>query len=87
MKETLLNEINTITKANIIMSILGLRQIYRQQGHAELSDMPDIINFLEAELRNLDMDDYTRRIRGQHPEARNEHIADTEIMIGRARAP
>eukprot|EP00972_Heterocapsa_arctica_P083681 12331555-Heterocapsa_arctica.AAC.1 len=29
--ETFLNEINTRTKANIILSILGLGQIYRQQ--------------------------------------------------------
>eukprot|EP00972_Heterocapsa_arctica_P046104 6801660-Heterocapsa_arctica.AAC.1 len=29
--ETLLNEINARTKANIILSILGLGQIYRQQ--------------------------------------------------------
>eukprot|EP00972_Heterocapsa_arctica_P099296 14652414-Heterocapsa_arctica.AAC.1 len=29
--ETLLNETNTRTKANIILSILGLGQIYRQQ--------------------------------------------------------
>eukprot|EP00972_Heterocapsa_arctica_P048940 7210141-Heterocapsa_arctica.AAC.1 len=37
-KETLLNEINTRTKANIIMSILGLGLIYKQQGHSELSE-------------------------------------------------
>eukprot|EP00972_Heterocapsa_arctica_P113739 16438819-Heterocapsa_arctica.AAC.1 len=52
---TLLNEINTRTKANIILSILGLGLIYRQQGHLELVDMPDIINLLEAELRELNM--------------------------------
>eukprot|EP00972_Heterocapsa_arctica_P095935 14155756-Heterocapsa_arctica.AAC.1 len=86
-KETLLNEINTRTKANIILSILGLGLIYRQQGYSELSDMPDIINFVEAELRELNMDDYMHKIRGQHPEARNNQIADTEIMTERERAP
>eukprot|EP00972_Heterocapsa_arctica_P050305 7397695-Heterocapsa_arctica.AAC.1 len=40
--ETLLNESNTRTKANIIQSILGLGQIFRQQQHSELLDMPDI---------------------------------------------
>eukprot|EP00972_Heterocapsa_arctica_P094936 13999379-Heterocapsa_arctica.AAC.1 len=69
------------------MSILGLGQIYRQQGHSELLDMPDIINFPEAELRELNMYDYTHRIRGQHPEARNDQNADTEILIERVRAP
>eukprot|EP00972_Heterocapsa_arctica_P025935 3818118-Heterocapsa_arctica.AAC.1 len=40
--ETLLNDINTRTKANIIQSILGLVQICRQQQHPELLYMPDI---------------------------------------------
>eukprot|EP00972_Heterocapsa_arctica_P077621 11447335-Heterocapsa_arctica.AAC.1 len=44
--------------------------------------MPDI-NLLEAELRELNMDDYTHRIRGQRPEARNNQITYTEIMIER----
>eukprot|EP00972_Heterocapsa_arctica_P109163 16074299-Heterocapsa_arctica.AAC.1 len=33
------------------------------------------------------MDDYTRRTRGQHPVARNDQDADTEIMIEHWRAP
>eukprot|EP00972_Heterocapsa_arctica_P051287 7542501-Heterocapsa_arctica.AAC.1 len=33
------------------------------------------------------MDDYTHKIRGQHPEARNNQIADTEIMIERETTP
>eukprot|EP00972_Heterocapsa_arctica_P006653 973583-Heterocapsa_arctica.AAC.1 len=49
--------------------------------------MPDIINFLEAELRELNMDNCTHRTRGQHPEARNDQAADTEIMTERGRAP
>eukprot|EP00972_Heterocapsa_arctica_P061224 9026835-Heterocapsa_arctica.AAC.1 len=32
--------------------------------------MPDIFNCLEAELRDFNMDDYTHKLRGQHPEAR-----------------
>eukprot|EP00972_Heterocapsa_arctica_P014141 2082887-Heterocapsa_arctica.AAC.1 len=71
--ETLLNEINTRTKANILQSILGLGQISRQQQHMELSDMLDIVNLIEAELRNVNMDDITHRTRGQHPEAWNHH--------------
>eukprot|EP00972_Heterocapsa_arctica_P080030 11794634-Heterocapsa_arctica.AAC.1 len=82
-----MNEIMTRTQATIILSILGLGLIYRQQGHSELADMPDIINFLEAELRGLNMDDYMHRIRGQHPETRDDQIADTEIMTERERAP
>eukprot|EP00972_Heterocapsa_arctica_P023279 3429903-Heterocapsa_arctica.AAC.1 len=45
--------------------------------------MPDIINFLEAELRDFNMGDYTHKLRGQHPEARNGQFADTEIMTER----
>eukprot|EP00972_Heterocapsa_arctica_P046562 6871441-Heterocapsa_arctica.AAC.1 len=44
---TILNEINQITKANIIQSILGLGHVYRQQRHPELMDLPFIVNFLE----------------------------------------
>eukprot|EP00972_Heterocapsa_arctica_P075130 11085895-Heterocapsa_arctica.AAC.1 len=80
--DTLMNEINTRTKANIIHSILGLGQICRQQQqHPELVDMPDIVNFLEGELRELNVDDYTHRTRGQRPLARDDQDADTEIMM------
>eukprot|EP00972_Heterocapsa_arctica_P078525 11580327-Heterocapsa_arctica.AAC.1 len=48
-------EINSTTKANIIQSILGLGQIFRQQRHPELADLPDIVNFLETELRHFNM--------------------------------
>eukprot|EP00972_Heterocapsa_arctica_P043225 6375443-Heterocapsa_arctica.AAC.1 len=65
--DTLLNDINTRTKANIIHTILGLGQICRQQQHSELADMPDIVHFLEQELRELNTDDFTHRTRGQHP--------------------
>eukprot|EP00972_Heterocapsa_arctica_P104724 15433551-Heterocapsa_arctica.AAC.1 len=60
---TLLNDINTRTKANIILSILGLGQICRQQQHSELADMPDIANVLEEELRELNTDDLMHRTR------------------------
>eukprot|EP00972_Heterocapsa_arctica_P114720 16443957-Heterocapsa_arctica.AAC.1 len=33
------------------------------------------------------MNDFTHRTRGQHPEARNDQVADTEIMIEHWRAP
>eukprot|EP00972_Heterocapsa_arctica_P025781 3793223-Heterocapsa_arctica.AAC.1 len=49
--------------------------------------MPDIINFLEAELREPNMDDYTHKTRGQRPEARNDQAADAEIMTERERTP
>eukprot|EP00972_Heterocapsa_arctica_P037960 5586894-Heterocapsa_arctica.AAC.1 len=51
----MLSEINCTTKANIIQSILGLGHVVRQQRHPELTDLPDIVNFLEAELRFFNM--------------------------------
>eukprot|EP00972_Heterocapsa_arctica_P027821 4092078-Heterocapsa_arctica.AAC.1 len=53
----------------------------------ELSDMPDIVNFLEAELINFNMDDIAHRTRGQHSEAWNHHGMDNEIMIEHWRDP
>eukprot|EP00972_Heterocapsa_arctica_P052033 7656154-Heterocapsa_arctica.AAC.1 len=65
---TILNQINRRTKADIMLSILGLGHIFREQRHPELQDMPDMINLLETELRKFDMDDYTHQARGQYPE-------------------
>eukprot|EP00972_Heterocapsa_arctica_P059646 8795921-Heterocapsa_arctica.AAC.1 len=78
---TILNEINRITKANIIQRILGLGHIFRQQRHPELADMPNIVNCLEAELRFHDMK-IIHKTRGQHPQPWNhvEHM-DSEIMM------
>eukprot|EP00972_Heterocapsa_arctica_P114125 16440880-Heterocapsa_arctica.AAC.1 len=75
---SMLSEINCRTKANIIQSILGLGHIIRQQRHPELSDLPDIVNFLEPELRFFDMNDYVHKNRGQHPEAWNHLPEDNE---------
>eukprot|EP00972_Heterocapsa_arctica_P077869 11485902-Heterocapsa_arctica.AAC.1 len=67
---TILNEINRIIKTNIIQSILGFGHIYRQQRHPELADMPNIVNYLETELRFSDMKTI-RKTRGQHPQPWN----------------
>eukprot|EP00972_Heterocapsa_arctica_P068898 10179502-Heterocapsa_arctica.AAC.1 len=47
---SILTEINCTMKANIIQSILGLGHVFRQQRHPELTDLPDIVNYLETEL-------------------------------------
>ena len=80
---TIINEINMRTKANIVLSILGLGHIFRQQGFHELRDIPFIVNLLETELRFHDMR-MAHKTRGQHPaelsgsyQAMND---DTEIM-------
>eukprot|EP00972_Heterocapsa_arctica_P047676 7031420-Heterocapsa_arctica.AAC.1 len=48
--------------------------------------MPDIVNFLEAELRYFNMDDFAHKARGQHSEAWNHQGLDNEIMIEHWRA-
>eukprot|EP00972_Heterocapsa_arctica_P112536 16432360-Heterocapsa_arctica.AAC.1 len=67
---TILNEIDRTTKANIVQSILGLGQIFRQQRHLELADLPDIVNFLETELICFDMK-IIHKTRGQRPQPWN----------------
>eukprot|EP00972_Heterocapsa_arctica_P050185 7380788-Heterocapsa_arctica.AAC.1 len=67
---TILNEINRITKTNIIQSILGLGHIFRQQRHPELAYLPSIVNCLEVELRNFDMSTI-HKTRGEHPQPWN----------------
>eukprot|EP00972_Heterocapsa_arctica_P044620 6585473-Heterocapsa_arctica.AAC.1 len=47
--------------------------------------MPDIVNFLETELRYFNMGDYAHKARGQHPEAWNRQFADNEIITERMR--
>eukprot|EP00972_Heterocapsa_arctica_P113186 16435854-Heterocapsa_arctica.AAC.1 len=81
-EEQLLHIINTRTKAAIIHIILGLGHIFRQQGHEYLSDMPDIINLLETELRNFNTEDFIHKNRGQHPEPRSDQqeTEDNDIM-------
>eukprot|EP00972_Heterocapsa_arctica_P110584 16283103-Heterocapsa_arctica.AAC.1 len=81
----MLSEINCRTKANIIQSILGLGHIFRQQRHPELSDLPDIVNYLETELRFSDMNDIVHKTRGQHPQAWNHLPEDTEEIAERVR--
>eukprot|EP00972_Heterocapsa_arctica_P024124 3555050-Heterocapsa_arctica.AAC.1 len=47
---TIIDEINQTTKANIMHSILGLGQIYREQAFTELLDLPNIVSYLETQL-------------------------------------
>eukprot|EP00972_Heterocapsa_arctica_P018649 2757342-Heterocapsa_arctica.AAC.1 len=77
---TILNEINNITKTNLIQSILRLGHIHRQQRHPELAYMPHIVNFLEVELICFDMKTI-HKTRWQRPQPWNhvEHM-DSEIM-------
>eukprot|EP00972_Heterocapsa_arctica_P072983 10777825-Heterocapsa_arctica.AAC.1 len=44
--------------------------------------MPDIINFLETELRNFITEEFTHKSRGQHPEPRKDQqeTEDNEVM-------
>ncbi len=81
---TIINEISQRTKAGIVLSILGLGHIFKQQGFWELKDLPHIINFLETELRFNDMR-MTHKIRGQHPAgqgvANQRESEDTEMMM------
>ncbi len=81
---TIVNEISQRTKAGIVLSILGLGHIFKQQGFVELSDLPHIINFQETELRINDMR-MTHKIRGQHPAgqgvANQRESEDTEMMM------
>jgi hypothetical protein len=63
---SIIDDINQITKANIMQSILGLGQIYREQVFTELLDLPHIVNYLETELRYHDMQ-INHKQRGQHP--------------------
>eukprot|EP00972_Heterocapsa_arctica_P062634 9236203-Heterocapsa_arctica.AAC.1 len=80
---TIINEINIRTKANIVMSILGLGRIHRQQGFVELKDLPFIVGLIETELRFHDMR-MTHKTRGQHPAGPSGtnlgEVEDTEIL-------
>ena len=46
--EGILRNLPVNTKANIILSILGLGLIFRQHRHPELEDMPELVNYLET---------------------------------------
>jgi hypothetical protein len=79
---TIINEINMKTKANIVLSILGLGHIFRQQGFHELRDIPFIVNLLETELRFHDMR-MAHKTRGQHPaeSSGSYQVANDDIEI------
>ena len=74
---SIIDDINQNTKANIVQSMLGLGHIFREQAFTELLDMPTIVNYLEKELRYMDMR-IEHKQRGQHPMAYQRE--DLEIM-------
>ncbi len=78
--ESSLRDLNFITKANIILSILGLGHIFRQQRHQELRDLPAMVNFLETELRKPPVSDVSHKPRGQRLNATLFLPTDTEYM-------
>ncbi len=79
--DTIINEISQRTKAGIVLSILGLGHIFKQQGFWELKDLPFITNCLETELRFNDMR-MTHKVRGQHPSGQGiaEQIESEDSM-------
>ncbi len=74
---SIIDDINQNTKANIVQSMLGLGQIFREQAFTELLDLPTIVNFLETELRYMDMR-IEHKQRGQHPMV--YQMEDREVM-------
>ena len=81
---SIIDDINKFTKANIMQSILGLGQIFREQAFTELTDLPHIVNFLEAELRYSDMQ-MNHKQRGQHP-LNFQQMEDYEVLTTNTRA-
>jgi hypothetical protein len=75
--ENSLKHLPEITKANIILSILGLGLIYRQHRHQELEDLPEMVNYLETLLRKKSESNIAHKLRGQRP---TQHWTDTENM-------
>jgi hypothetical protein len=75
---SIIDDINKNTKANIMQSLLGLGQIFREQAFTELMDLPHIINYLETELRYHDML-MNHKQRGQHP-LNYQYMEDYEVL-------
>jgi hypothetical protein len=80
---SIIDDINKFTKANIMQSILGLGHIFREQAFTELMDLPHIVNFLETELRYLDMQ-MNHKQRGQHP-LNYQQMEDYQVLTTNTR--